>query len=125
MDGIADWIAGLTGVEQKYGYLIIGLILGSVIGRIWRGGKLAREVAARRGAGSGGAGATRIVRTDEAAGPVKVLLNGQPLAVSAETMAEIRRRHAAGDKIGAIKHLREATRIGLAEAKELVETLDS
>ncbi|MBL8710132.1 MAG: ribosomal protein L7/L12 [Rhodospirillaceae bacterium] len=122
MDGIADWIAGLTGVEQKYGYLIIGLILGSVIGRIWRGGKLAREVAARQGSAGG---PTRIVRTDDAAGSVKVLLNGQPLAVSAETMAEVRRRHAAGDKIGAIKHLREATRIGLAEAKELVETLDS
>jgi hypothetical protein len=54
---------------------------------------------------------------------VTLELGDQEIQVDAATMARIRGLLAAGDKIEAIKLLREATGLGLTEAKSLADSL--
>ena len=62
-----------------------------------------------------------IISTD--GGAVAVESDGQEIQIDPATMAQIRALLAADRKIEAIKVLREATGLGLAEAKNLAESL--
>jgi hypothetical protein len=57
-------------------------------------------------------------------GTVTAEIEGQELEIDAAVLDECRRLSDNGEKIEAIKHLREATGLGLAEAKQIVESLD-
>ena len=57
-------------------------------------------------------------------GTVTAEIGGQELEIDAAVLDEVRRLTDSGQKIEAIKHLREATGIGLTEAKEIVDSLD-
>jgi Ribosomal protein L7/L12 C-terminal domain len=51
-------------------------------------------------------------------------IQGQELEIDAAVLDEVRRLTDAGQKIEAIKHLREATGLDLTRAKEIVDSLD-
>jgi large subunit ribosomal protein L7/L12 len=55
---------------------------------------------------------------------VSLVVNGKTLDIGPATMAEIQSLIRAGNKIEAIKGLREASGLGLAEAKTVVESLE-
>jgi large subunit ribosomal protein L7/L12 len=57
-------------------------------------------------------------------GAVAAEIDGQELDLDAATLAEIRQLATSGRKIEAIKVLRDATGLGLAEAKDIVESLE-
>ena len=57
-------------------------------------------------------------------GAVAAEIDGQELDIEPAVLAEIRRLADNGQKIEAIKVLREATGLGLAEAKSIVDSLD-
>lgn len=59
-----------------------------------------------------------MLRPSPSAGPA-------PAALSPEALAAIRSELARGNKINAIKLMREATGLGLAEAKQAVEAMGS
>ena len=63
-----------------------------------------------------------IISSDSNAGTVE--LDGQDIQIDPATMARVRALLAGGEKIEAIKLLREATGLGLTEAKSLVDSLD-
>lgn len=52
-------------------------------------------------------------------------VRGASTTLDPDTLAEVRRQLDAGNKIAAIKVVREATGLGLAEAKALVEAIES
>lgn len=51
-------------------------------------------------------------------------IGGQELEIDAAILDEVRRLTDSGQKIEAVKHLREATGLGLTDAKEIVDSLD-
>lgn len=51
-------------------------------------------------------------------------IGGQELEIDATVLDEVRRLTDSGQKIEAVKYLREATGLGLTEAKEIVDSLD-
>lgn len=55
---------------------------------------------------------------------ISLVVNGRTVDVPAEAMAEIQTLIRAKQKIEAIKALREATGLGLAEAKAVMESLE-
>lgn len=55
---------------------------------------------------------------------ISLVVNGRTVDVPAEAMAEIQALIRAKQKIEAIKALREATGMGLAEAKAVMESLE-
>ena len=57
-------------------------------------------------------------------GNVTAEIEGQELDIDPKVLDEVRRLTDAGRKIEAIKVLREATGLGLTEAKEIVDSLD-
>jgi Ribosomal protein L7/L12 C-terminal domain len=57
-------------------------------------------------------------------GAVAAEVEGQELDIDAAVLDEVRRLSDNGQKIEAIKVLREATGLGLAEAKQIVDSLD-
>ncbi len=57
-------------------------------------------------------------------GTVTAEIGGQELEIDAAVLHEVRRLADSGQKIEAIKHLREATGLGLTEAKQIVDSLD-
>lgn len=63
-----------------------------------------------------------IISSDSNAGTVE--LDGRDIQIDPAAMARVRALLASGEKIEAIKVLREATGLGLTEAKSLVESLD-
>jgi ribosomal protein L7/L12 len=64
----------------------------------------------------------KVLTTD--GGAVAAEIDGQELDIDPAVLAEIRKLSDSGNKIEAIKRLREATGLGLAEAKQIVESLD-
>ena len=64
----------------------------------------------------------KMLNTD--GGAVAAEIDGQELDIDPAVLAEIRKLSDSGRKIEAIKLLREATGLGLAEAKNIVESLD-
>jgi ribosomal protein L7/L12 len=63
-------------------------------------------------------------RIPKQGGTVTAEIGGQELEIDAAILDEVRRLADAGQKIEAIKHLRDATGLGLTEAKEIVDSLD-
>jgi len=57
-------------------------------------------------------------------GAVAAEIDGQELDIDPAVLAEIRKLSDSGQKIEAIKRLRETTGLGLAEAKQIVESLN-
>ena len=57
-------------------------------------------------------------------GTVTAEIGGQELQIDAAVLDEARSLSDSGQKIEAIKHLREATGLGLTEAKQIVDSLD-
>ena len=57
-------------------------------------------------------------------GTVTAEIEGQELDIDPAVLDEVRRLADSGQKIEAIKHLREATGLGLTEAKQIVDSLD-
>jgi len=57
-------------------------------------------------------------------GTVTAEIEGQELEIDPAVLEEVRRLADSGQKIEAIKHLREATGLGLTEAKQIVDSLD-
>lgn len=57
-------------------------------------------------------------------GTVTAEIQGQELDIDPAVLDEVRRLLGAGQKIEAIKHLREATGLDLTRAKEIVDSLD-
>jgi len=57
-------------------------------------------------------------------GAVAAEIDGQELDIDPAVLAEIRKLSDSGRKIEAIKVLRDATGLGLAEAKQIVESLE-
>ena len=57
-------------------------------------------------------------------GAVTAEIDGQELEIDVAVLDEVRRLADSGQKIEAIKHLREATGLGLTEAKQIVDSLD-
>jgi hypothetical protein len=57
-------------------------------------------------------------------GTVTAEIDGQDLEIDSAVLDEVRRLTDDGQKIEAIKHLREATGLGLTEAKQVVDSLD-
>ena len=51
-------------------------------------------------------------------------IGGQELEIDAAILDEVRRLTDSGQKVEAVKHLREATGLGLTDAKEIVDSLD-
>lgn len=56
-------------------------------------------------------------------GAVTAEVEGQELAIDPALLDEVRRLAESGQPIAAIKRLREATGLGLAEAKQIVDSL--
>ena len=56
-------------------------------------------------------------------GAVAAEIDGQEIDIDPAVLAEIRKLSDSGQKIEAIKRLREATGLGLAEAKQIVDSL--
>lgn len=120
---MAQQVAGFLGLAPQYGYLIIGLVIGLVIGRFSRansGGT--REI----GGGARDPGGVVSEMSFRSTTPLsfEMTVNGEKIEINPETVAEIRRLIGNGDKIAAIKLVREATRMDLVEAKRLVETME-
>ena len=51
-------------------------------------------------------------------------IGSQELEIDAAILDEVRRLTDSGQKVEAVKHLREATGLGLTDAKEIVDSLD-
>jgi len=113
MQAIAQQIADFLRVDVVYGYLIIGVVLGFILSRV-----LKALGAGRRGAGN----KTVMVSTEK--GTIGVEIDGQEFDVDPATMAVVCNLADKGNKIEAIKHLREATGLDLHEAKQIVEALE-
>jgi ribosomal protein L7/L12 len=64
----------------------------------------------------------KTIRDDD--GAVAVEIDGQEFDIDPTVLDEVRKLSERGQTIEAIKRLREATGLGLAEAKEIVESLD-
>lgn len=110
----------IFGPNFAYGYLLVGVIIGFVVGRITAPKGSARDVGGGRSPGSLASGPARPV----AAGSVNLEIGGQKIDIDPGAMVEIQRLAAEGKKIEAIKHLREVTGLGLAEAKQMVEAIE-
>ena len=110
----------MFGPNFAYGYLLVGVIIGFVVGRITAPKGSARDVGGGRSPGSSPSGPAKTPAT----GSVDLEIGGQKIDIDPGTMAEIQRLAAEGKKIEAIKHLREATGLGLAEAKQMVEAIE-
>jgi hypothetical protein len=62
--------------------------------------------------------------TKDGGGTVTAEIAGQELDIDPAVLEEVRTLADSGQKIEAIKHLREATGLGLTEAKQVVDSLD-
>lgn len=111
----------LFGPNFAYGYLFAGVIIGFIVGRV-TAPKAARDVGGGRPPSPSTNGPARPAAA--ATGTVEFEIEGRRIQVDPASMAEIRRFIAQERKIEAIKHLREATGLGLAEAKGLVEAIE-
>lgn len=63
----------------------------------------------------------KMLNTD--GGAVAAEIDGQELDIDPAVLAEVRKLSDSGQKIEAIKRLREATGLGLTEAKQIVDSL--
>jgi hypothetical protein len=96
-------------------YLVIGIVILAAIFLLIRAfGRRPKEV--------GGREPPRIITQD--GGAVAAEIDGQELDIDPAVLDEVRRLSEGGQKIEAIKRLREATSLDLTRAKDIVESLD-
>lgn len=135
MDKLAQIIADLVGIGLVYGYLIVGILIGIIIGAVLvrpRGGAARDEIGggARSRLSPLPTAMTRLdmgaamPTTSVSASSFELEINGQRIDVKPAAIAEVRQLLSEGKKIDAIKVLREATGLGLKEAKDLVEMME-
>lgn len=121
MNEIARWFESM-GVSPLLGGVIIGAIVVYLLTR--RSDRNVQPL----GAATGLPTAERKVQTQNRASgaytQIRIENNGQPIELSAEASREIVDLLRKGDKIGAIKTLRMATGLGLAESKNMVEAME-
>ncbi len=127
MDEIALQFSGLLGITKESSYLIIGVVLGFILGRVLRprgtGVNFAQAFDAKNLAQSEGQSRfSQAVRASSTSGSVSA--NGQTFNLEPQVLGELRDLIQGGNKIEAIKKLREATGLGLAESKQIVEALE-
>jgi len=96
-------------------YLIIGLV---VLGALF----LLRAMFGRRPKEPVAPYKPKMITMD--GGSVAAEISGEELDIDPAVLDEISKLADSGQKIEAIKRLREATGLGLAEAKDIVESLD-
>ena len=73
---------------------------------------------------AGGAGRSGLSRPPPSIAPSRPAPQREPAGLAPETLAAIREELARGNKIHAIKLMREATGLGLADAKQAVEAME-
>ena len=96
-------------------YIVIGIVILAVVFLLMRAfGRKPKEV--------GGREQPRMITVDD--GAVAAEIEGQELDIDPAVLDEVKRLASSGQKIEAIKRLREATGLGLAEAKDVVESLE-
>ncbi len=118
MNEITRWFESM-GVSPLLGGVIIGAIVVFLLTR-----RSARNVQPL-GATTGPPPAERKqINMSSAYTQIRIENNGQPIDLSAEASREIVDLLRKGDKIGAIKTLRMATGLGLAESKNMVEAME-
>ena len=131
MEILARLIADLIGIDLVYGYLVVGILIGIVIGALVV--RPSRSRAARDDIGGGRRDIDNRIRSSAvtnlemqtASGTLMELeINGQKFDVNPEAAAQVRQYLSDGKKIEAIKVLREATGLGFAEAKNMVEIME-
>jgi ribosomal protein L7/L12 len=120
--------ASLFGIPRDYAFMLLGGLIGFPIGLLaekWRGNRSAhvRPIAGEEKTVSAAAPPIQEPRTAAPPG-VSLVVNGKTLDIDPATMAEIQNLIRADNKIEAIKGLREASGLGLAEAKTVVESLE-
>jgi hypothetical protein len=115
MDNLADCSVEWFGVPRQYAFLLLGWLAGLAIGFL-----LGRS----RG-DSTDAAPPAAVPASAAVAPqgVNLVVNGRVVDVPSAAMAEIQELLRAENKIEAIKCMRAATGMGLAEAKAVVDSL--
>jgi ribosomal protein L7/L12 len=111
--------ATLLGIPKEYVFLLIGLIagglLGGWIGRAWGIATATARSMAGQAQAAAGAGLTP---------GVSLVVNGRNIDVSAEAIGTIQGLMRGGKTIEAIKVLRDATGLGLEEAKAVLGSLE-
>lgn len=115
MEDIAQQIAGFLRIDVVYGYLVIGVVLGFILARVLK------AVGGRRVSSAAG---SKTVMVSAERGSVDVEIDWQEYDIDPVTMAEVRNLAGKGNKIEAIKRLRETTGLGLHEAKQIVDALE-
>jgi len=119
MDGLAE-SSSLMGMPGEYAFLLIGSVVGFLLGFFV--GKLVVDPAAVR------PGTPRTPDIPEPAAPetpgLNLVVNGRVVDIPSETLNRIHGLLQASDKIEAIKLVREATGMGLAEAKAVIDSLE-
>ena len=118
-----DSLAAFFRIPSEYVYLLTGLFLGLALG--WVLGRQRPKAAANLLlAGEGAA----LPNVHEAPGSttagVSLVVNGKTVEVAPAIREEIQALIMEGNKIAAIKRLREASGLNLAAAKSVVESLE-
>lgn len=107
----------MSSIPETYQFLLIGLVFGFLsgwlLGRLTAGGQAAPVIEMP----------PSIPAHAEPGAAIKLVINGNTVEVPADAMADIQGFIQSGQKIEAIKRLREATGLNLAAAKSVVESL--
>jgi hypothetical protein len=142
LDDIATRISALLGMPLEYAYLSLGTTIGVLIALLVRRARRATEstvpaslgVPGRTGFGLQGgivvhegkisiplvAGVQSTTRAEGV-----MILDGKESPIDGAALSEAHELVLAGRKLDAIKRIREATQLGLAEAKVLIDGMES
>ena len=117
MENLAEG-STLLGMPREYAFLLIGVIVGFLVGFLL--GKLVVDPNAVRPGRKGGVTGPE---TPQPTGGVNLVINGQVVDIPPEALDEIHGLLMANHTIEAIKVLRAATGLGLAESKAVIDSL--
>lgn len=120
MKAISDFFSS-HGIDPFLAGLVAGVLLLVTVRVVFSGGKVSSPLRLQAGLDGGTLGST-ISRTGTTS--VRVSVNGAERELTSEQSAEVLGALRGGNKIAAIKAVREATGLGLKEAKDLVEALE-
>lgn len=118
MEAISSWLVGM-GIDPLLGGLVLGALLILLLRRGGRSDRSGVRLDLTMGSDSGLRAAGPALRTGvtrRETTSMELDVNGQRLAIPDAVSAEILTHLRQGHKIEAIKRLREATGLGLAEA---------
>lgn len=112
----ADTLAAALNIPNGYVFLLFGFILGAPLG--WIVGRQRPALDAPPPSS-----AVAAETPAPAATGISLVINGHNVEVDAPVMATVQSLIGDGDKLNAIKHLREATGLNHAAAKAVVDSL--